>query len=84
MKKFLNGLNGFRKWSMVLIFIIISTTLLVLEYIPGTDWMSQMAIIMSAFMATNIGEHIVGAVKDWGESKKIKETIENAKDKLGL
>lgn len=84
MKKFLNGLNGFRKWSMAIIFTIISTVLLVLGYIPGSDWMSQMAVIMSAFFATNVGEHIIDAVKGWGESKEIKTIIGDAKDKLGL
>lgn len=84
MKKILNGLNGFRKWSLALLFIIIATTLLVLDYIPKDDWLKQMATVMTAFFATNVGEHIISAVKDWGESKKIKDVIAGAKDKLGL
>ena len=84
MKKFLNGLNGFRKWSMALLFIVIATVLLVMGYIPGQDWMKQMSTVMAAFFATNVGEHIISAVKEWGDSKKIETVIENAKDKLGL
>ncbi len=84
MKKFLNGLNGFRKWSMASLFIIVATTLLVFEYVPGDTWMQYMSSVMVAFMATNIGEHIIGTVKEWGKSKKIEETIEDAKKKLGL
>lgn len=84
MKKFLNGLNGFRKWSMGIIFILVSTGLLLSNYIPPDDWLQHVSAVIIAFMSTNIGERVIEAVKDWGKSKKIESVIEGAKDKLGL
>jgi len=84
MKRFLNGLNGFRKLSMGIIFVLVATILLVMGYVPSDDWMKNVSAVVIAFMSTNLGEHIVAVAKEWGNSKKIETVIEGAKDKLGL
>ena len=40
--------------------------------INGDIYMSQVTVGLSAFMATNIGEHIVSVAKDWLKSIKDK------------
>ena len=43
--------------------------LLVFKQVPSTDWMDNMSEIMVAFMATNIGEHIINVAKGWVSAK---------------
>lgn len=61
---------GIRKWLMAIIFVIVAVVFRVLDYIPAEGWLEAVAGVMTAFMATNIGEHITNAIKEWYEIKK--------------
>lgn len=58
-------LTGFRKWTMSIIFLIVAVTLLLMGEIPEKDWLDNVSEVMVAFMATNVGEHIINVGKTW-------------------
>jgi len=76
MKGYLRYLQGFRKFTMAVLFLVVAIILLVSSSIPADDWLKHVSSVMIAFMATNIGEHIIGVTKDWLEGKKIKDLKE--------
>ena len=63
-------LTGFRKFTMSLIFLLVAIILLMAGEIPKEDWLKYVSDVMVAFMATNVGEHIINVVKDWVKNKK--------------
>lgn len=67
--EFKEFLTGFRKFTMAVIFLMVAVALLVLEYIPAQGWLSDVGSVMTAFMATNVGEHIIAIGRQWIESK---------------
>ena len=58
-------LTGFRKWTMSIIFLTVAVVLLLTGFIPKETWLDNVSEVMVAFMATNVGEHIINAVKGW-------------------
>lgn len=66
-------LVGFRKLALALVFLTIAVVFRVLDYIPAKGWIEAVGSVMTAFMATNIGEHVVNAIKGWYETKKRKK-----------
>lgn len=66
-------LVGFRKFAMAGIFLAVAVTLLVTGQIPAVDWMKHMSSVMIAFMATNVGEHIINVAKQWIQQRKSNE-----------
>ena len=50
---------------MAIIFIVVAVTLLLVGMIPSDDWLKNVSTVIVAFMATNIGEHIINVAKDW-------------------
>jgi hypothetical protein len=54
---------------MSLIFLIVAIILLMVGAIPSEDWLKHVSNVMVAFMATNVGEHIINVVKDWVKNK---------------
>ena len=69
-KEMINFLSGFRKFTMAIIFILVSLALLAMKFITGSEFISTTRDVVVAFMATNVGEHIIGAVKEWIKKKK--------------
>lgn len=61
---------GMRKFAMALIFLAVAIILLVTGVIPKEDWLDNVKDVMVAFMATNIGEHLISVGKDWIKEKK--------------
>ena len=62
MKEFI---TGFRKFTMAMVFLIVAVVLLSLEMVPADDWLKQVGSVLTAFMATNLGEHIIKVGKEW-------------------
>jgi hypothetical protein len=54
---------------MALIFLIVAIGLLTYGVIPREDWLKHVSSVMIAFMATNVGEHIINVGKAWIKSK---------------
>jgi ABC-type proline/glycine betaine transport system substrate-binding protein len=73
-------LAGFRKLAMAMIFLIVAVGLLLAGQIPNADWMKQMSTVMVAFMATNVGEHIINVAKDWVQHKKEQLSEKSSED----
>ena len=63
-------LTGFRKWTMAVIFLTVAVLLLVTGVLPSSTWLDNVAEVMVAFMATNVGEHIINVAKEWVKEKK--------------
>lgn len=67
--EFKEFLAGFRKFTMAVVFLITAVALLLAGYIPSEGWLSDVGSVMTAFMATNLGEHIITIGKKWIEGK---------------
>ncbi len=65
-------LTGFRKWTMAIVFLVVAVALLCAGFIPSDTWLDNVAEVMVAFMATNVGEHIISVGKRWVENKNAK------------
>ena len=62
-------ITGFRKFTMAMVFLTVAVVLLSLDMIPKDDWLKQVGAVMTAFMATNLGEHIIKVGKEWIDSR---------------
>lgn len=65
-------LVGLRKFTYGMIFLIVSLILLMFDIVEGQDWVKYNKEVAVAFMATNIGEHIINVAKTWVDDKLIK------------
>ena len=64
-QEWLGVLSGFRKFAMASIYLVVAIVLVLFGVIPETDWLSNTKDVMVAFMATNVGEHILNTVKQY-------------------
>ena len=62
-------ITGFRKFIMALVFLATAVALLLAGYIPSEGWLADVGSVMTAFMATNLGEHIIEIGKKWIEGR---------------
>lgn len=58
-------LVGSRKWSMAALFLASAVTLRVLGYVGPEGFIDALSTVMVAFMGSNVGEHLIGAIKDY-------------------
>ena len=63
-------LLGLRKLLIILITIIISSIFVTFGLIDGKDWVELLNVALPAFFATNVGEHVLGFIKDSLEEKR--------------
>lgn len=56
---------GFRKFIIMILFLIVMITFRVLEYIDGSQFADNLQVAVVAFFGTNIGEHIINVGKDY-------------------
>ena len=66
----LGFLRGFRKFTMAGIFLLVAIILLLAGEVPREDWLKHVSSVIVAFMATNVGEHILEVAKDWVKRAK--------------
>ena len=62
-------LVGLRKFTYGMIFLVVSLILLSVDWVDGSDWIKYNKEVAVAFMATNIGEHIINVAKTWVNDK---------------
>ena len=62
-------LTGYRKFTMAALFLTVAVGLLTAGVIPKDDWLKHVSSVMIAFMATNVGEHIISVGKEWVNGK---------------
>ena len=80
MSKVKEWMVGFRKLTYGLIFLVVSLILLFLGYVTGADWIKYNSGVVTAFFATNVGEHIIAIGKDWIKAKLRKQDIDIIKE----
>ena len=55
---------GFRKFITIVIVIATAITFRLLNYVNGSEFVDLLKGCVIAYMATNIGSHLVSAIKD--------------------
>lgn len=68
---------GLRKLLVILITIIISSVFLTLGLLDGKDWAELLNVALPSFFATNVGEHVLGFIKDSIDNKRKSGEKEN-------
>lgn len=61
----LKFLTGFRKFTAFILYFAVTTVLMVAGLVTGDIYMREVTAGLGAFMATNIGEHLITVAKDW-------------------
>ena len=69
LKNIVSFLNGFRKFTVMLILIIIGVTFRLTGYLSGMEMVELLKNIGVAFMATNGIEHMAKSVIEWVKGK---------------
>ena len=79
MKK-LSFLIGFRKFTMGLIFFSTSLILLYFNVVTGSEWIQHNASVVTAFFATNVGEHLLKLGEQYFKDKVVDRVLNNDKN----
>ena len=66
-------LVGFRKFTIIVLLTILLTVFLCTGDIPGPDYAKAISSLGTAFVATNIGEHIINMGKEFLKNMKVKK-----------
>lgn len=77
-KEFLSFLNGFRKFSFMILLLTVAIIFRVLEYINGAEFVDLMKGTTIGFLATNGIEHTTKVIREWLAKKVRSETIKKA------
>lgn len=74
MKKLVGFLVGFRKFTIMILFMLLMTVFRIKGYIEGPDFANTVRDAVVAYFGTNIGEHLVSLGKEWvtGKLKELK------------
>jgi type IV secretory pathway VirB2 component (pilin) len=70
LRQVIEFLNGFRKLTIVVAVILVTTAMLIMGYIDSETYGKIMVASIPAYMAGNVGEHVSKNVKDWIETLK--------------
>ena len=62
-------LNGFRKFSIMLLLIVVGIMFRTFDLINGSELVNLLQATAVAFFATNIGEHITSTITTWIKNK---------------
>lgn len=63
-------LSGFRKFTIMMLLIIVGSTFRVMGYINGLEFVDLLKGAAVAFFAINGIEHMTGAVQEWIKTKR--------------
>lgn len=69
LKDFISVLSGFRKFSVIMLVILVGILFRVLDYISGAEFVDLLKNTTIAFMSFNGIEHMTGAIKEWVQGK---------------
>jgi predicted MFS family arabinose efflux permease len=73
LKDFISFINGFRKWSIMMILILIGIGFRLTNYLSGKEMVDLLSLTGVAFMSANSVEHIGKAVTEWLKNRKSAE-----------
>lgn len=69
MNNILGFLVGFRKFTIMLAFLVTMVVFRMLDYINGAEFAENMQLSIVAYFGTNIGEHLIDLGKDYLKKK---------------
>jgi hypothetical protein len=64
-KNLVGFLNGFRKLTIIFVVILVSTLMLVLQFIDSQTYGNILVASVPSYMAGNVAEWAVREAKDW-------------------
>ena len=73
MDRWLRMIRGLRKWSIMMVIIIVGIIFRVVELINGVEFVSLLKGIGVAFMASNAVEYVKDAVSGKGKKEDMSE-----------
>jgi hypothetical protein len=81
MSRLFGFLIGMRKFTAMILFMIIMTIFRVYDLVDGAQFAENLQIALVAFFGTNIGEHLISLGKDYlqGKLKDFKKVV-NSED----
>jgi hypothetical protein len=62
-------LNGFRKLTICLLVVIVTSIFTVLGYITGDNLVTIFNVVVPSYFAGNVGEHITDGIKEFIQKK---------------
>lgn len=71
---------GFRKLFYGVLFFTVSLILLLFDIVTGEEWIKYNSGVVTAFFATNIGEHLVNVGKDWVKDRITRTNMDIIKE----
>ncbi len=78
-KNIISFLNGFRKFIIMLVLVLVGIVFRVTDFISGAEMVDLLKHTAVAFMAANGVEHMMKATQEWVKGK-IQKEIKEAKD----
>lgn len=81
MKKIKEWMVGFRKFTYGILFFSVSLVLMLTGYVTGEEWIKYNSTVVTAFFATNVGEHIINIGKEWIKNKIAQTNMDILKGK---
>lgn len=69
LKHLIQFLNGFRKFSIMVLLIVVGVIFRVTDFISGAEFVDLLKATTVAFMATNGIEHMSKSVIEWVKGK---------------
>lgn len=64
-------MDGFRKWTIMLLIFIIAVTFRVKNLISGAEFVSMLNVCGGAFFGANSAEHLSDSFQSWLDKKKV-------------
>ena len=68
-KNLLSFLNGFRKFTIMLLLMVVGISFRISEHISGAEMVDLLKFTVIAFFSANGLEHMTSAVKEWLKNK---------------
>ena len=81
-KNVLMAFYGYRKFSIMVVLILVGIVFRVMGYINGSEFVDLIKGTGIAFMSCNLGEHLLNTAKSYMKTKFVK--IEKIKEKLNV
>lgn len=70
LKDLVQFINGFRKWSIMILLIVIGVMFRITGYLSGQEMVDLLRYVGVSFMAGNSLEHMSKSVIEWVKNKK--------------
>lgn len=76
-KNILSFLNGFRKFIVMLLLVVVAVLFRLTNYLSGAEMVDLLRYTAVAFMGANTVEHVMNGVRDWIQGKTEIELTKN-------